>query len=70
MTRDPALPHHDLTLDEVEALFDLPIAIVCAVAAYRSWADSPASTPSPPLSIRHACAQQALDGASASDAQA
>ena len=41
MTRDPALPRHDWTLAEVEALFDLPFTelVFQAAAAHRRWFD-------------------------------
>ena len=41
MTRDPALPRHDWTLDEVEALFGLPFTelVFQAAAVHRRWFD-------------------------------
>jgi biotin synthase len=41
MTRDPALPRHDWTLDEVEALFALPFTelVFQAAAVHRRWFD-------------------------------
>ena len=41
MTRDPALPRHDWTLPQVEALFDLPFTelVFQAAAVHRRWFD-------------------------------
>jgi biotin synthase len=41
MTRDPALPRHDWTLAEVEALFDLPFTELVhqAASVHRRWFD-------------------------------
>jgi biotin synthase len=41
MTRDLALPRHDWTLDEVEALFELPFTelVFQAAAVHRRWFD-------------------------------
>ena len=41
MQRDPALPRYDWTLDEVEALFDLPFTelVFQAAAVHRRWFD-------------------------------
>ncbi len=41
MHRDPALPRYDWTLDEVEALFDLPFTelVFQAAAVHRRWFD-------------------------------
>jgi biotin synthase len=41
MTRDPALPRHDWTLEEVEALFALPFSelVYRAATVHRAWFD-------------------------------
>ncbi|MGH6956383.1 MAG: hypothetical protein ACREEW_06925, partial [Caulobacteraceae bacterium] len=40
-SRDPASPRHDWTLEEVEALFDLPFGelVFRAAAVHRRWFD-------------------------------
>src|ERR1700739_2317679 len=41
MTRDPALPRHDWTVDECQALFELPFAelLFQAASVHRRWFD-------------------------------
>jgi len=52
--RDPALPRHDWTLDQVEALFDLPFTelVFQAAAVHRRWFDPAEVQVSQLLSIK------------------
>ena len=54
MTLDPALPRHDWTLDEVEALFDLPFTelVFRAAGVHRRWFDASEVQLSQLLSIK------------------